>query len=164
MGARLAICHIGGALRCHEPCEIGRRGAYFDHLRTNCKRRGTRWRSEIDSNSRSRWLTAERADLRDFPFSAWETDRRSARVGGTGEGPAACREPSNVCICPEKERAGTCVVRASRAGADHVASGDRVEDRSHGRVSDVRDGSRIRSHQDARETQSRAAGAELRGP
>ena len=29
-------------------------GAYFDHLRTECKRRGTRWRSEGDSNPRCR--------------------------------------------------------------------------------------------------------------
>jgi hypothetical protein len=57
-----------------------------------------------------------------------------------------------------------CVVRDSRAGADHVAIRDRVEDRSHGRVGDVRDGSRIRSHRDTRETRSRAAGAELRDP
>ena len=41
---------------------------------------------------------------------------------------------------------------------------DRVEDRSRGRVGDVRDGSRIRLHQEARETRSSAADAELRGP
>ena len=72
--------------------------------------------------------------------------------------------------CSENIRSGSetplalYVVRASRAAADHVAIRGRVEDRSHGRVGDVRDGSRIRSHQDARETRSRAAGAELRGP
>ena len=121
-------------------------------------------RSEIDSNSRSRWLSAERADFGDFPFSRQGSRQRSAKVGGTGERPATCRETSNVCISPEKERAGTCVVTASRAGADHVAIRDRVEDKAHGRVGDVRDGPRIRSHQGARETRSRAAGAELRDP
>ena len=39
----------------------------------------TGWRSEIDSNSRSCWLSGERADFRDFPFSAWETDRDQLR-------------------------------------------------------------------------------------
>jgi hypothetical protein len=57
----------------------------------------------------------------------------------------------------------TCLVRESRAGADHIAIRDRVEDRPRGRVGDVRDGSRIRLHQDARETRSSAPGAELRG-
>ena len=39
----------------------------------------TLWRSGIDSNSRSRWLSGEGADFRDFPFSAWETDKGQRR-------------------------------------------------------------------------------------
>ena len=37
-GGETGICQIGRALRCHEPCEIGRRGAYFDDLPINYKR------------------------------------------------------------------------------------------------------------------------------
>jgi hypothetical protein len=35
---------VQGVLRGHEPCEIGRAGAYLNHLSLNCKRRRTRWR------------------------------------------------------------------------------------------------------------------------
>jgi len=34
--------------------EIGRAGAYFDCLSRNCERRRTRWRREMNSNSRYR--------------------------------------------------------------------------------------------------------------
>jgi hypothetical protein len=119
----------------------------------------TGWWSEIDSNSRSRWLSGERA----FSATSLSPPGKPIEVSEGRRGPTACRETSNVCICPEKERAGTCVVRVSKAGADHVAIRDRVGDGSHGRVGDVRGGSRIRSHQDAHETRSRAAGGELPG-
>ena len=36
---------VRSVLRCHQLCEIGRVGAYFDHLSLNCKQRRTRWRS-----------------------------------------------------------------------------------------------------------------------
>ena len=53
--AELANYEINHILRGHELCKIGRKGAYFDHLRTKCKRRGTRWRSEVNSNCRYRF-------------------------------------------------------------------------------------------------------------
>jgi hypothetical protein len=143
------------------PAQCRHRSSHGPLMRLDVR---TRWRRGVDSNSRSRWLSAEGADRRDFPFSAWETYRDQRRSAVPEKDRAACRETSNVCICPEKEPAGTCVVRASKAGANHVAIRDRVEGRSHGGVGDVRDGSRIRSRQDAREIRSRAAGAELRGP
>ena len=111
----------------------------------------TRWRRGAHSNPRYRWLSGEGAidatflSPRGKPIEVSEGRRYRRRTG--------CL-PGNA----------TCVVRASKAGANHVAIRDRVEDKSHGRVGDVRGGSRIRSHQDARETRSRAAGAELRGP
>ena len=45
---------VRSILRGHKPCEIGRVGAYFDHLWANRKRRRTRWRSGVDSNPRCR--------------------------------------------------------------------------------------------------------------
>jgi hypothetical protein len=61
--------------------------------RTSFSGSRTRWRSEIDSNSRSRWLSAEGADRRDFPFSSWETDRdqRRSAVPEKDRPPAAKR-------------------------------------------------------------------------
>src|ERR1700758_1339635 len=44
---------VRSILRGHKPCEIGRVGAYFDHLWPNRKRRRTRWRRGGDSNPRS---------------------------------------------------------------------------------------------------------------
>jgi hypothetical protein len=51
----------------------------LDQSARECTSSETDWRSEIDSNSRSRWLSGERADFGDFPFSAWETDRDQLR-------------------------------------------------------------------------------------
>jgi hypothetical protein len=54
---KLTESPVRSVLRCHKPCEIGRVGAYFDHLWPNRKRRRTRWRSGMDSNSRCRCPT-----------------------------------------------------------------------------------------------------------
>ena len=41
---------VQSVLRCHQLWEIGRVGAYFDHLSLNCKQRRTRWRRKGDLN------------------------------------------------------------------------------------------------------------------
>jgi site-specific DNA recombinase len=46
---------ILSVLRCHQLWEIGRVGAYFDHLSLNCEQRRTLWRSEVNSNCRYRF-------------------------------------------------------------------------------------------------------------
>jgi hypothetical protein len=67
-GAGLGASHQTGwtgvvAKLIHELCEIGRAGAYFDHLWPNCKRRKTRWRSELNSNSRETLQTVSKPSL-----------------------------------------------------------------------------------------------------
>jgi hypothetical protein len=47
---KMAESNVESILRCHEPCENRRTGAYFDHLSPNFKQRKTRWRREVDSN------------------------------------------------------------------------------------------------------------------
>ena len=55
---------VRSVLRCHQLCEIGRVGAYFDHLSLNCKQRRTRWRRGRDSNPRCRLRSTPQCHFR----------------------------------------------------------------------------------------------------
>jgi hypothetical protein len=60
-------------LRCHQLWEIGRVGAYFDHLSLNCKQRRTRWRREPDLNRRDPLFRACFRAFTHIPFLQRET-------------------------------------------------------------------------------------------
>ena len=71
----------------HAQSQIARTRADFERFSEMSETRGTGWWSEMDSNPRSRWLSAKTTDFSDFPFSSptTETDR-SKRRSAAGEG------------------------------------------------------------------------------
>jgi hypothetical protein len=89
---------------------------YFDDLSGDFPETGTRWRSEMDSNSRFHWFRTKRADFCGFSFSARESER-GWRSSAVSEKDCLSSPKRAMCVVSVGERSG----QASSQQRDHRA-------------------------------------------